>query len=105
MLIIEKKADIQTLSHIGANKQMIRKIFIFEGWLISALGAVVGLLIGLIICIAQEHLGILKLGSGTEYIISSYPVVVQTTDIFLVATVVLTLGFIAAWIPAKRILD
>lgn len=105
MLIIEKKADIQTLSHIGANKQMIRKIFIFEGWLISALGAVVGLLIGLIICIAQEHLGILKLGSGTEYIISSYPVVVQTTDIFLVALVVLTLGFIAAWIPAKRILD
>lgn len=105
MLIIEKKADIQTLSHIGANKQMIRKIFIFEGWLISALGAVVGLLIGLIICIAQEHLGILKLGSGTEYIISSYPVVVQTTDIFLVAIVVLTLGFIAAWIPAKRILD
>ena len=105
MLIIEKKADIQTFSHIGANKQMIRKIFIFEGWLISALGAVVGLLIGLIICIAQEHLGILKLGSGTEYIISSYPVVVQTTDIFLVATVVLTLGFIAAWIPAKRILD
>ena len=105
MLIIEKKADIQTLSHIGANKQMIRKIFIFEGWLISALGAVVGLLIGLIICIAQEHLGILKLGSGTEYIISSYPVVVQTTDIFLVAIVVLTLGFIAAWVPAKRILD
>ena len=105
MLIIEKKTDIQTLSYIGANQQMIREIFILEGWLISALGAIVGLLVGLIVCIAQEHLGILKLGSGTEYIISSYPVVVQTTDIFLVAIVVLTLGFIAAWIPAKKILN
>ena len=82
---------------------MIRRIFLFEGWLISTLGAMVGLVIGLIICLIQEHAGILKLGSGTEYIISAYPVAVQGIDILLVAFVVLCLGFLAAWIPAKSI--
>lgn len=103
MLIIDKQSDIQTLSHLGANSSLIRRIFLFEGWLISTLGATIGLVIGLAICLIQEHVGILKLGSGTEYIISAYPVAVQAADIFLVAVVVLCLGFLAAWIPAKRI--
>ena len=103
MLIIDKQTDIQTLSHLGANKKMIQRIFLFEGWLISALGAMVGLAIGLIVCLAQEHLGILKLGNGTEYVVSAYPVAVQTTDVLIVAAVVLTLGFLAAWIPARKV--
>lgn len=103
MLIIDKQTDIQTLSHLGANKKMIQRIFLFEGWLISALGATVGLAIGLIVCLAQEHLGILKLGNGTEYVVSAYPVAVQTTDVLIVAAVVLTLGFLAAWIPARKV--
>ena len=103
MLIIDKQSDIQTLSHLGASSSLIRRIFLFEGWLISTLGAMIGLVIGLVICLIQEHVGILKLGSGTEYIISAYPVAVQAADIFLVAVVVLCLGFLAAWIPAKRI--
>ncbi len=103
MLIIDKSADIRTLSHLGASENMIRKIFLFEGWMISALGATIGLVIGLIICLIQEHFGILKLGSGTEYIISAYPVTVQASDIFLVACIVFILGAIAAWIPSKQI--
>lgn len=103
MLIIDKQSDIQTLSHLGASSSLIRRIFLFEGWLISTLGAMIGLVIGLAICLIQEHVGILKLGSGTEYIISAYPVAVQAADIFLVAVVVLCLGVLAAWIPAKRI--
>ena len=103
MLIIDKQSDIQTLSHLGASPQMLRKIFLFEGWLISALGAMVGLIVGLIVCLLQEHLGILKLGNGTEYVVSAYPVSVQTTDIMFVAAVVLALGFLAAWIPARGI--
>lgn len=103
MLIIDKQSDIQTLSHLGASSSLIRRIFLFEGWLISTIGAMIGLVIGLAICLIQEHVGILKLGSGTEYIISAYPVAVQAADIFLVAVVVLGLGFLAAWIPAKRI--
>lgn len=103
MLIIDKSADIRTLSHMGADERTIRRIFLFEGWMISALGAMIGLVFGLTICLIQEHFGLLKLGSGTEYILSAYPVAVQVTDILLVACVVLALGAIAAWIPAKQI--
>lgn len=103
MLIIDKQSDIQTLSHLGANQQTIRRVFLFEGWMISTLGAICGLVVGLIICLLQEHLGLLKLGNGAEYVVSAYPVAVQATDILIVTIVVLSLGFIAAWIPARRI--
>lgn len=105
MLIIDKQSDIQTLSHLGANQQTIRRVFLFEGWMISTLGAICGLVVGLIICLLQEHLGLLKLGNGAEYVVSAYPVAVQATDLLIVTIVVLSLGFIAAWIPAKRIKD
>ena len=103
MLIVDKQSDIRTLSHLGASKQMIQRIFLFEGWLISSLGAGIGLIIGLMVCLIQEHFGLLKLGNGTEYVLSAYPVTVQATDIVLVSLIVLSLGAIAAWIPAKRI--
>lgn len=103
MLIIDKQADIRTLCHLGASHQMIRRTFLLEGWMISTLGAGVGLTIGISICLAQEHLGLLKLGSGTEYVVSAYPVAVQASDILLVASIVLLLGFFAAWIPARKI--
>lgn len=105
MLIIDKQSDIQTLSHLGANQQTIRRVFLFEGWMISTLGAIFGLVVGLIICLLQEHFGLLKLGNGAEYVVSAYPVAVQATDILIVTIVVLSLGFIAAWIPARRIKD
>lgn len=105
MLIIDKQSDIQTLSHLGANQQTIRRVFLFEGWMISTLGAICGLVAGLIICLLQEHLGLLKLGNGAEYVVSAYPVAVQATDLLIVTIVVLSLGFIAAWIPARRIKD
>ena len=105
MLIIDKQSDIQTLSHLGANQQTIRRVFLFEGWMISTLGAICGLVVGLIICLLQEHLGLLKLGNGAEYVVSAYPVAVQATDFLIVTIVVLSLGFIAAWIPARRIKD
>lgn len=103
MLIVDKQSDIRTLSHLGASKQMIQRIFLFEGWLISSLGAGIGLIIGLMVCLIQEHFGLLKLGNGTEYVLSAYPVTVQATDIVLVSLIVLSLGAIAAWIPSKRI--
>lgn len=105
MLIIDKQSDIQTLSHLGANQQTIRRVFLFEGWMISTLGAICGLVVGLIICLLQEHVGLLKLGNGAEYVVSAYPVAVQATDLLIVTIVVLSLSFIAAWIPARRIKD
>ena len=99
MLIIDKQRDIKILSDLGADDKMIRRIFLYKGWLISALGAAAGLVIGLVICLIQEHFGILKLGSGTEYVVSAYPVAVQGADILIIAAVVLALGAVAAYIP------
>lgn len=103
MLIIEKQESIHILSHLGANEKQIQRIFLYEGWLISSLGAISGLVIGLIICLIQEHFGLLKLGNGTDYIISAYPVVVQWIDVLLVAIIVILLGYLAALIPSKKI--
>ena len=103
MLIIDKERDIQTLSHLGASEHTIRRIFLLEGWMVSALGAMGGMVVGLTICLLQQHLGLLQLGNGTEYVLSAYPVAVQASDVLLVSIVVLALGAIAAWIPTRKL--
>ena len=103
MLMIDKREDIRILSHLGADERMIRRIFLLEGWFISSLGAVCGLVIGVALCLGQQHYGWLSLGSGTEYIISAYPVQVQPSDIGVVALIVLALGFAAAWYPTRKL--
>ena len=103
MLILDKQQDIRTLSHLGADDKMIRRVFMFEGWISTALGAFAGLIIGLVVCLLQEHLELLKLGNGAEYIVSSYPVAVQGWDIVLVVIVVLLLGAISSWIPTRKL--
>ena len=102
MLIIDKREDIRILSDLGADEPTIRRIFLTEGWLISTLGTIGGLVIGVLLCLGQQYFGWLKLGSGAEYIISAYPVQVQAVDIVLVAVIVLTLGFAAAWYPTRK---
>ena len=103
MLIIDKKNDIRILSHLGANEQLIKRIFLFEGWLVNAIGAIGGAVVGLTICLLQEHFGLLKLGNGVEYVISAYPVAVQGLDILLVIGIVWILSLISVWIPVRRI--
>ena len=103
MLIIDKTEDIRILSHMGADEPMIRRIFLLEGWLISMLGTVTGLVIGVLLCLGQQHYGWLSLGSGMQYIISAYPVQVQTGDVVMVALIVMALGFVAAWYPARKV--
>lgn len=102
MLIIDKTEDIRILSNIGADTPMIRRIFLLEGWLISSLGTLCGLVIGVLLCLGQQHFGWLTLGNGAEYVISAYPVQVQWTDIVLVGAIVLALGFVAAWYPVRK---
>ena len=103
MLIIDKREDTQILTHLGADEATIRHIFLLEGWLISSLGTLTGLLLGVLLCLGQQHYGWLTLGSGADYVISAYPVLVQWTDIALVAGIVLILGLIVAWYPAHKI--
>ena len=102
MLIIDKREDIRILSHLGADEQTIRRVFLLEGWFISSLGTLSGLILGVLLCLGQQHFEWLKLGSGSEYVISAYPVQVQIADVLLVALIVLALGFIAALYPAKK---
>jgi lipoprotein-releasing system permease protein len=101
MLIIEKKQDIETLRSIGANNLTVRYIFLFEGWLIAIVGSLSGIILGSILCVAQEKIGFLKLGSG--YVVDSYPVVTNVTDVLLVFITVLLMGFVAAWYPSRNL--
>ena len=103
MLIIDKSEDIRILSHLGADEPTIRRVFLLEGWFISSLGTLVGLAIGVIVCLCQQSFGWLKLGDGNDYIISAYPVQVQALDVLMVAIVVLALGFGAAYYPSRKI--
>ena len=103
MLILDKKDDIRLLHTLGADNQMIRRTFLYEGWMISASGAVIGTLLGVAICAIQQHFGLLKLGNGTSYVLSAYPVDIQLPDVLLVLVVVLLLGALAAWIPARKL--
>lgn len=101
MLVIDKKADIETLKNLGANHQLIKMIFLLEGWLISLVGAVVGLVLGTGICLLQQHFGWIKLGTG--YVVDAYPVVTNFTDILLVLLTVLVMGWFSAMYPARFI--
>ena len=102
MLIIDKSEDIRILSHLGADEPTIRRVFLLEGWLISSLGTLIGLILGVVICLCQQAFGWLKLGGGNNYIISAYPVQVQVLDVLMVAVIVLALGFLAAWYPSRK---
>ena len=101
MLIIDKKNDIKTLSHIGLSKQGIRRIFASEGRLISIGGAVVGLLLGLLVCWLQQTFGFLKLDSMGSFVISNYPVKMMWTDFVLVLVTVVGIGLLASWYPIR----
>lgn len=102
MLMIDKQEDCKVLRTLGADNRMIKRIFLYEGWLISLLGAGIGLLIGISLCLLQQHFGLLKLGNGAEYIISSYPVRVEAIDLLLTAIAVSIIGWIAAAIPNMK---
>ncbi|MFN4235263.1 MAG: ABC transporter permease [Bacteroidia bacterium] len=100
MLIIDKKADIIILKNMGATATQIQKIFFVEGILISAFGAVIGLIAGLLLCLAQQHFGLIKL-HGT-FAMDAYPVIIKTGDFVLVLFTVLLIGTILSFIPARK---
>jgi lipoprotein-releasing system permease protein len=104
MLIIDKKEDIAVLQSMGADKPLIRRIFLFEGWSVSILGAIIGTVAGIAICQAQIAFGIVKLqGGGGSFIIDSYPMKIIPLDILLVFCSVVLIGFLASWLPVKHI--
>lgn len=109
MLIIDKKNDVVTLRNLGANDKQIVRVFLFEGRMISAIGAVVGILVGLLLCWLQQQYGLVGLGrSSGSFVVDSYPVSVHPDDVVVVFFTVIAVGWIAVWYPvryfAKRLL-
>lgn len=100
MLIIEKERDIEILKSLGADNNLIRKIFIFEGWLISIIGTFSGLILGFLICWLQQRYGLIKLNSES-LIMQYYPVVMKLKDFIIVPFTVLLIGYWAAWYPVR----
>ena len=102
ILMIEKQEDVSTLRNMGADDSLIRRIFLFEGWMISGFGALIGVLIGVVLCLLQQEFGFIKLGEAAgAFIIEAYPVRVVPVDIITVFVTVLTIGFLAAWYPVR----
>lgn len=100
MLMIEKRKDVCTLRNMGADDTLINRIFLFEGWMISAFGALVGVLIGVGLCLLQQEFGFIQLGQTSgSFVIDAYPVRVEIGDIVIVFLTVLTVGLLAAWYP------
>lgn len=102
MLIIDKKNDVVTLRNLGATDRQITQIFLFEGRLISVFGAVVGILVGLLLCWLQQQFGLVALGqsSGT-FVVDAYPVSVHPEDVAVIFFTVILVGFIAVWYPVR----
>lgn len=103
MLIIEKKNDIKTLQSIGADKQLIRRIFFTEGSLIALIGAILGILLGLLACFLQQQLGIIKIGGNGQCIVNAYPVAVMKLDIIFTFITVTIIGIVSVYFPVKYI--
>lgn len=97
MLIIEKQGDITTLRSLGATDKLVRRTFVLEGWMISLLGLAAGLVAGIGISLLQQHFGLIKMPGN--YLISSYPVIIEHGDVLLTAAGVATIGYIIALLP------
>ena len=104
MLILDKREDIETLTHLGANRSLISRIFLAEGRLISLLGALIGLVLGVLLCYLQQQFGLVKLGDGGSFLVDAYPVSVHLTDLLLILATVLLVSFVSVWYPVKRMI-
>ena len=104
MLIIDKRADVVTLRNLGADDRLISKIFLLEGCMISFMGAIIGVALGLMLCFAQQEFGILSLGSGASsgaFVVDVYPVSVHFSDVVLVLITVLVIGYLSVLLPVR----
>lgn len=103
MLIIEKRENMKTLRSLGAENKTIANIFVFEGAIISAIGAVIGIVAGVALSLAQQHFGLIKMGSTDDFIVGSYPVEIVPSDVAIIFATVIVVGFVTVWLPVKAL--
>ena len=101
MLIIEKKSDIETLRSLGAQDNLIRRIFVLEGWLISLIGMGAGLVTGIAFALMQQHFGFIKMPG--HFTVQAYPIIISFSDILLTIAGVAVIGYIIALLPTASL--
>ena len=104
MLIIDKRNDVVTLRNLGADDQLISRVFLFEGYMITFFGALIGVGLGLLLCFIQQEFGLISLGSGSSagaFVVDAYPVSVYAADVILVLITVLVTGFLSVFFPVR----
>lgn len=102
MLLMDKKGDVQTYRSMGADSSLVNSIFVLQGWLISVIGTVAGVVLGLVLCFIQQHFKVISMPGN--YIIDSYPVDVHFTDVLITFFGVVGIGYLIAIIPVKLFL-
>lgn len=104
MLIVEKRDDIKSLQNMGASEQLISRIFLYEGWLISFIGIISGIITGLALCLLQQYFGLLQLSDTPgAYIIEAYPVIVKMTDVVIAFAVVSLISLLTVLYPVNNL--
>lgn len=104
MLIIDKKNDVVTLRNLGANDKQITRVFLFEGRMIAVIGAVIGIGLGLLLCLLQQQYGFVRLGeSEGSFIVDAYPVSVHYIDVAIIFVTVIAVGWLAVWYPVRAL--
>ena len=101
MLILDKEANADTLRSLGATDGFVSRIFIYEGNLIALLGALIGLVLGVVLCLLQQEFGLIALGGGGQFVVDAYPVRVKFTDLILVLVSVVIVSALSVWLPIK----
>jgi len=102
MLIIDKKNDVITLRNLGATDGQIRRIFLFEGRMISVAGAIIGIALGLLLCWLQQTYGLVQLGDQAgNFVVNAYPISVHPEDIIVIFVTVILVGWLSVWYPVR----
>ena len=104
MLMIDKRKDTEILKAMGADKHLIQKIFMNEGLLISVVGGIIGLLLGIILVLLQQQFGFVKFGSGGNYVVEAYPVLLKLKDVLLIFATILVVGCTSAFLTVRHAL-
>ncbi|RFS13914.1 FtsX-like permease family protein [Emticicia sp. C21] len=101
MLVIDKKEEVKTLYAMGADDSLIKRIFFSEGAIISFIGTMVGLILGLLFCLTQERFGWLGMGMDSA-VVDAYPVKINPMDFLITAIAVVVITLLVSYFPAKR---
>lgn len=102
MLMIDKRKDTEILKAMGADNCLIQRIFLNEGLLISVAGGLIGLLLGIVLVLLQQRFGFVKFGTGGNYVVDAYPVLLKLKDVLLIFATILVVGCTSAFLTVRH---